>query len=160
MVFHQFLSDCLSGDVFYDTEDGVRKHLTDIIDLETDAERIAILAPLDKMYFVKETAHFWRYLNGSWVDLSTVAFVTNVKPYTKTISSAEWYNGTLVIPVSEHKQELDKGAVLAKIYMLSDGVYSDRCLAVMDTEVSVSADKSIVLSYDGPAYAGKVILIG
>ena len=37
-----------TSDVYYDTKDNVRKHLTDIIDLETDAERTAILAPLDK----------------------------------------------------------------------------------------------------------------
>lgn len=69
----QYLICTDSGDLFYDTKDGVRKHLTDIIDIETDAERIAILAPLDKTYFVKGTGHFWRYLNGAWVDLSTIA---------------------------------------------------------------------------------------
>lgn len=156
----QYLICTDSGDVFYDTEDGARKHLTDIIDLETDAERIAILAPLDKIHFVKETAHFWRYLNGVWVDLSTVAFSTKVKPYIRTFDATEWSNGTFTIPLSEHNQELDGGVVLSKVYMLSDSVYSERCLAAMDTEVSVSYDKSIVLSYDGPAYSGKVILIG
>ena len=49
-----------TSDVYYDTKDNVRKHLTDIIDLETDAERTAILAPLDKFYFVKDTAHIWK----------------------------------------------------------------------------------------------------
>lgn len=60
-----------SGDVYYDTADSVRKHLTDIIDLETEAERQAILAPLDKFYFVKETATFWRFLGSSWMSLSS-----------------------------------------------------------------------------------------
>ena len=64
----QYLICTDSGDVYYDTGDNVRKHLTDIIDLATEEERLAVLAPLDKFYFVKSTAHFWRYLNGEWVD--------------------------------------------------------------------------------------------
>ena len=59
-----------TGDIYYDTKDGVRKHLTDIIDLETDEERLAILAPIDKVYFVKSTRHFYRFILDEWVDLS------------------------------------------------------------------------------------------
>lgn len=155
----QYLICTDSGDVFYDTKDGVRKHLTDIIDLTTDAERIAILTPLDKMYFVKETAHFWRYLDGLWVDLSVVASNISVKLYSKTFTVSEWSDGMITISALEHKQELADD-VLAKVYMLSDGVYSSQCFAAMDTTVSVNEDKSVILSYDGTPYNGKVILIG
>lgn len=148
-----------SGDVFYDTADGVRKHLTDIIDLETDAERAAILTPLDKMYFVKETAHFWRYLNGTWADLSIMIAGTTKKPYTKVFTPSDWSNHKLIIPASEHQQEYLDNTVLAKVYVLVNDVYSDQCLAAMDTEVYVSEDKSVILSYDGTAgYTGKVVL--
>lgn len=88
-----------SGDVFYDTEDGARKHLTDIIDLETDAERIAILTPLDKMYFVKETAHFWRYLNGLWVDLSAATAGGNSKAVYILLKADAWVAGQQSISV-------------------------------------------------------------
>lgn len=149
-----------SGDVFYDTEDGIRKHLTDIIDLETDAERTAILAPLDKMYFVKETAHFWRHLNGLWLDLSAAILNMATKPYVRGFTASDWQNGVITIQASEHGQALVGDTVLADIYMLTDGEYSNQCLAAMDTAVSVSVDKNVVLSYDGAGYAGKVVLYG
>ncbi len=66
----QYLICTDTGDVFYDTKDGVRKHLTDIVDLETEEVRVSILAPIDKVYFVKSSRHFWRYIDGDWVDLS------------------------------------------------------------------------------------------
>jgi len=88
-----------SGDVFYDTEDGVRKHLTDIIDLETDAERVAILTPLDKVYFVKETAHFWRHLNDLWVDLSAVTAGSNSKAVYIQLKANAWTAGRQTISV-------------------------------------------------------------
>lgn len=60
-----------TGNVYYDTNENVRKPLMDIIDLDSDAQRLAIVAPLDKFYFVKGTHHLWRYTNGAWYDLST-----------------------------------------------------------------------------------------
>lgn len=58
-----------TGNIYYDSGENKRKQLTDVIDLETDAQRQAIVAPLDKLYFVKETCHLWRYVNGEWKDL-------------------------------------------------------------------------------------------
>lgn len=95
----QYLICTDSGDVFYDTEDGVRKHLTDIIDLETDAERTAILAPLDKMYFVKETAHFWRYLNGLWVDVSAATAGGKSKAVYVLLQANAWTAGQQTVTV-------------------------------------------------------------
>lgn len=150
----QYLICTDSGDVFYDTEDGVRKQLTDIIDLETDAERVSILTPLDKMYFVKETAHFWRYLNGLWVDLSGMGITL----YSKEFTAVDWRNGAITIPSSEHRLNLKNGCVMAKVYMLKNNEYTDSTLAVMDTEVSTDVNKNVVLSYCGSSYAGRVIL--
>lgn len=82
-----------------------------------------------------------------------------IHPYLKIFSSSEWIDGTLTISALEHKQCIDNGFVLAKTYMLSDGVYLDSCLAAMDTTVSVDDDKNVILSYNGPAYDGKVIFI-
>lgn len=148
-----------SGDVYYDTEDGVRKQLTDIVDLETESQRIAILTPIDKIYFVKETAHFWRYLNDGWVDLSNVNVNIGATLYTKIFNVADWSVGKIIIPVSEHKL-VGENSVLTKIYMLKNNEYTDNVLAVMDTQVSVDEDKNVVLSYSGPGYAGKVLLYG
>lgn len=86
-----------TGDIFYDTNDGTRKHLTDIVDIETESARAELLAPLNKFYFVKETSHFWRYTDGSWVDL-TPNYDTE---FVSTILSANgWTNRTQKITIS------------------------------------------------------------
>lgn len=69
----QYLICIDTGNVYYDTNENVRRQLTDIIDLDTDAQRLAIVAPLDKFYFVKGTRHLWRYTDGVWHDLSASA---------------------------------------------------------------------------------------
>lgn len=85
-----------TGDVFYDTADKVRKHLTDIIDVETDAARKAILAPLNKFYFVKETAHLWRYVSGVWVDLTPG---TETDAVFLTLTANGWSNKQQVLQI-------------------------------------------------------------
>lgn len=69
----QYLLCTDTGDIFYDTENMMRKHLTDIVDLGTEEERLAILTPIDKTYFVKSSRHFYRFIDGEWVDLSSAA---------------------------------------------------------------------------------------
>lgn len=82
-------------------------------------------------------------------------------PFVKTFSAVDWSgNGTITIPASEYLCDLSNDIALIQVYMKSADGYTDKCLAVMDTIASINDDKSIVLSYDGPAYAGKVILIG
>ena len=85
-----------TGDVFYDTKDKVRKHLTDIIDVATESARQAILAPMERFYFVKETAHLWRYTGGAWVDL-TPGYETEA--VFTTLSAAAWSNKTQALTI-------------------------------------------------------------
>lgn len=63
----RFLISSDTQSIFYDLQDK-RIHLTDIIPLDTESQREAILAPLDKFYFVKESSTLWRYVNGNWKD--------------------------------------------------------------------------------------------
>ena len=35
-----------TGDIFYDTNDGTRKHLTDIVDIETESARAELVTPM------------------------------------------------------------------------------------------------------------------
>jgi len=84
----------------------------------------------------------------------------NPAPYVKTFSASEWRNGTITVPASEHKQNIADKIVFAEIYVLTGGKYCSDCLAAMDTTVTVSDDKSIVLAYGGTGYAGKIILVG
>lgn len=84
----------------------------------------------------------------------------NPAPYVKTFAASDWQNGVITVPQPEHKQMIPDKIVFAEVYMLIDGKYSSGCLAAMDTAVTVAEDKSVVLEYDGAAYAGKVIIIG
>lgn len=86
-----------TGDIFYDTKDRVRKHLTDIIDVATESARQAILAPMERFYFVKETAHLWRYTGGAWVDL-TPGYETEA--VFTTLSAAAWSNKTQALTIN------------------------------------------------------------
>lgn len=78
-----------TSDVYYDNKDRIRKRLSDIVDLNTDTERAAIIAPLDKFYYVKETAHLWRYQDSKWVDLTAVAEPVS-KSVALTLTAAGW----------------------------------------------------------------------
>ena len=78
--------------------------------------------------------------------------------FVKTFSAANWSGGKITIPVSEHKLPLKNGCVGSKLFALVGGAYTSQVFAVMDTEVSVSADKSVVLSAPGQGYDGRVIL--
>lgn len=96
----QYLICTDSGDLFYDIADSKRVHLTDIIDLETDAERTAILVPIDKTYFVKSTGHFWRYLKGAWVDLSALASGSSSIMVAVTLLANAWKDGQQTVAVT------------------------------------------------------------
>lgn len=41
-----------------------------IITINTDSERIALLAPIDGFYFVLDTAILWRY-SGEWIQITS-----------------------------------------------------------------------------------------
>ena len=61
----RFLIASDSKSIFYDLKDK-RIQLTDIITLDTEAERQAITSPFDKFYFVKESFTLWRNVDGVW----------------------------------------------------------------------------------------------
>lgn len=113
LVPGQYLICTDTGDLFYDTADSKRKHLTDIIDLDTDAERTAILVPLDKTYFVKSTGHFWRYLNSAWADLSAAASGGNSHEEYVTLRADAWVAGqqTVSVPGLTKEQNGNVGLV-------------------------------------------------
>lgn len=71
----QFLIVTDTKQLMYDFG-ATRITLGDIIELDTEAERVALLTPLDKFYFVKDTKVLWRYTSGawqSWADATTVS---------------------------------------------------------------------------------------
>lgn len=54
--------------ILFDSADGTRVAVEDIIPLDTDAQRIALIAPLSKLYLVKDTKKLW-YYNGAWASI-------------------------------------------------------------------------------------------
>ena len=54
-----------SGDLFLERS-GTRIRIQDVIRIASESEREAILAPLDKIYFVTESRKLWSYISGAW----------------------------------------------------------------------------------------------
>ena len=54
-----------TGELYVDYN-GARMRIGDVITLETEAQRIATLAPLPKLYYVTETGKLWRFADD-WV---------------------------------------------------------------------------------------------
>ena len=55
--------------LFFDY-DSIRTEIRDIVIIDTDAERIDMLAPKNKFYFVLESSSLWLYKNGDWYQVS------------------------------------------------------------------------------------------
>lgn len=89
--------------LYFDSLNGTRVQIRDVIFLDTDAQRTAIVAPLEKLYFVKATGVLWAY-NDGWVAISggaaqryTASIMTwsgSTAPYTYTITAATHGKGT------------------------------------------------------------------
>lgn len=95
----QFLITTDTRSLFYDLGDK-RIQLTDILVLDTEAERAALLAPVNTFYFVKDTGSLWRYMDGTWLEWpcsgSKGAIINYVE---KTLTAAGWSNSQQVVSV-------------------------------------------------------------
>lgn len=59
--------------LYVDIDSIGRLKITDWIELETDNDRLAVLAPISgKIYYVSETNAIWKYAKGSWKCLNEV----------------------------------------------------------------------------------------
>lgn len=84
--------------LYFDSLNGTRIQVTDIIFLNTDADRTAIMSPLEKLYYVIGTGVLWIYNGSAWVSINSVSssYSTNLitsswsgssAPYTFTIAA-------------------------------------------------------------------------
>lgn len=131
-----------TGDVFYDTKDGVRKHLTDVIDVATESARTSMLAPLNKFYYVKETAHLWRYTDGVWVDL-TPGYETEA--VFTTLSATKWSNKNQTLTIS------GLGASQNGIISLTQDISADALKAAKKASLRATGQgkNSLIVAADG-----------
>lgn len=94
----RFLISSDTQSIFYDLQDK-RINLTDIIPLDTESQREAILAPLDKFYFVKESCTLWRYVNGKWKDWPSGISGGGTKAYSAILAVNKWVDNQQVMRV-------------------------------------------------------------
>ena len=138
----QYLICTDTGDIFYDDKDGIRRHLTDVIDVATEAARKAILAPLNKFYFVQETRRFWRCVDGEWVDLSGQGGCTAVHT---ALTADGWSGGKQSIQISGLQAE-GNGVI-----SLANTVVGDAKAAAeaANLRIDSQADGTLTIAADG-----------
>lgn len=93
----QFLMTSDTKNVFYDLA-SERLQLTDIIELDTEMQRQAIIAPLNKFYFVKDTGSLWRYNNG-WLEWKQGGGSSSSAIH-KILTTAGWVNNQQIVSIS------------------------------------------------------------
>jgi len=101
----QFLMTTDTRSIFYDLEDS-RIQLTDILELDTEVERQALIAPVNKFYFIKDTGALWRYNNGVWLEWPSSGEAGKVsKAINTTLTVAGWVNGSQIVTVNGLKAD-------------------------------------------------------
>ena len=75
-----------TGELYVDYN-GARMRIGDVITLETEAQRLATLAPLPKLYYVTETGKLWRFAND-WVCVNPDA----IEADTLSIGKSTFFN--------------------------------------------------------------------
>lgn len=130
--------------------------------LEGDSSRISTdITPFHKgwCYFTTDDGKFYIDSENNGTQ-KRVCINPNSDKYVKLFAASDWVDGELTIPASEHNMVLSDGNVVYIIYSMDGTKFTTQSLCVMDTEVSVTSNKSVVLSYPGTGYAGKVLLAG
>lgn len=95
----QFLMTTDTRSIFYDLGDS-RIQLTDILEIDTENERQALIAPVNKFYFVKDTGELWRYSNGDWLEWPNGGAVGSVsEPVNATLTVNGWVDSKQVVSV-------------------------------------------------------------
>jgi len=108
-----FSSD--GGRLYWDINDTTRIEVTDIIEVNTDADRLAISAPVGKFYYVIATNQLWKYTT-QWVLVSGGALTADQVAYNNMVSLLQSLN------VQDAIDEVT-GRLNDKV--ASDGTYTD-----------------------------------
>ena len=95
----QFLMTTDTKSIFYDLGDK-RIQLTDILEIDTEQERQALIAPVNKFYFVKDTGALWRYNNGTWIAWQNSGASGKIsKSIDLVLTAAGWTNWQQIVAV-------------------------------------------------------------
>jgi hypothetical protein len=81
-----------TGELFFDTSESERIQISDIIYINTESQRLSLLAPLNsKLYFVRETNNMYIHDTENWY------LVNNQISITTTLNAATATSGVLVV---------------------------------------------------------------
>ncbi len=139
----QFLMTSDTKNVFYDL-DGERIQLTDIIELDTEAQRQAILAPLNKFYFVKNTGSLWRYNSNGWLEWKQGSSSSSSAVH-RTLTRAGWVNNQQVVNISD--LTADQNGIAGLSQDISQAEFEAAANAEM--RICAQADGSFTVAYHG-----------
>lgn len=109
--------------------------LGDVVELDTDAQRTEILAPLNKFYFIKETGVLWRYNTNAWIkfiDNSNIGeYIDNTKSkaISCTLLANKWENGRNNVPV--HGLQENTNGIIGLAQGIGVDEYRSACAAEM-----------------------------
>ena len=84
-----------TGELYVDYN-GARMRIGDVIALETEAQRIATLAPLPKLYWVAETGKLWRFADD-WVCVNPDAIEADTVKADIVQAGRRYYNVATVV---------------------------------------------------------------
>lgn len=132
----QFLILTDTQKLMYDNGDK-RIVLGDIIELETESERSALLTPLNKFYFIKNTGVLWRYNSGSWIRWPILSSVC----VECMLSADGWSDGMQTIEVAG-LQSSHNGSV-----SMSQSINSEQFSALAAGNIVVSGQADNLLTF-------------
>jgi hypothetical protein len=97
----QIISCHDTGELFFDTIDGDRIQISDIIYINTEAQKNALLAPLsNKLYLIRETANVYIHDGENWYLLNDQIVITTTLDAANAVSGVLKIKGRQVIPVT------------------------------------------------------------
>lgn len=144
-----------SQELFFD-QDGVRIKVSDIIYLNTEDDRIGILVPLNKFYYVKSTQKLW-YHDTDWRLINESATIKSIVISPTTGSDQEITidtDGTALIP-SAGVNKLGVIKVGNNLSVQEDGTLSSvdvqHVFKITGTTPSSVVNNSIYVNKDGKA---------
>lgn len=117
-----------TNDIFLDSSDGSRVHMTDVIKLKTEEEREALFVPLiGKIYLVEESNKLYKHNGTDWETISIDISIND-----DSVEHTELTPGIL-----EKKGIKYAPKTLASVVYLEDGeTVSDRLNSIGNTELS------------------------
>lgn len=113
--------------LYIDMDSVGRLKITDWIELKTDNDRLAVLAPIaGKIYYVIETNAIWKYIEGKWKYLNEINKEELLQYVLENLVISETNNGNKIEFWTGTKEEYN-----------NLGTYDDNCLYVITDDEPV-----------------------